>query len=132
MSRQGQQNASALGKAFEDAKIHPAFIYCSPSLRFYFAKNAFYKSVFRCVETASNIAKSMTTRPKLRIEPGLFDYMGFYMEKLPIFMTLDEMHDAEFDVDRGYKPLLSTINLIRQRSETPEGFYDRVDEIFTR
>ncbi|KAI6190282.1 putative ubiquitin associated and SH3 domain-containing protein A [Aphelenchoides bicaudatus] len=114
----GQSTAAKLGKSIDDVKIQPAFIYCSPALR--------------CIETANHMLKSLRTKIKIRIEPGLFDWLGFYMDKLPVFMSTQELQDAGFEIDHNYKSILSIEKLLRNRGETSENFYNRISNVTSR
>lgn len=118
ITRRGQADSLACGKSIDQAKVQPSFIYCSPSLR--------------CIETANTIRRSLSSKPEIRIEPGLFDWMGFYMDTLPNWMTKEELKNAEFEIDSGYKPIISTEKLARSRKETNEEFYRRIEVVLGR
>ncbi|KAI1709124.1 histidine phosphatase superfamily (branch 1) domain-containing protein [Ditylenchus destructor] len=95
-------------------------IYCSPSLR--------------CVQTGAVIhseLKRMGVKnvPLMKIEPALFDYMGWYMDGLPLLLTNKEMILAGFPIEMHYKPIIDKDQLMRSRKEETFGkYYSRSEE----
>lgn len=42
---------------------------------------------------------------RIRIEPTLFEFTGFYPNGQPKFATPQELCDASFNIDRNYVPV---------------------------
>ena len=43
--------------------------------------------------------------PVIRIEPGLFEWLGWYKNGLPNFMTAEQLHTQRYPVDLTYRPV---------------------------
>ena len=67
----GEMMARFLGEALVDANQTLGHVYCSPSLR--------------CVQTANGILKGLGVQDKtpITIEPGLFEWLAWYIITLP-------------------------------------------------
>jgi ubiquitin-associated SH3 domain-containing protein len=78
------------------------------------------------------LLQGLSAKPKIRIEPGLYDWLGFFMDKLPVFMSTQELQNSDFDIDHNYKPIVSTESLLRHREETSEEFYRRINNVTNR
>lgn len=87
-------------------------MYCSPA--------------FRCVQTCDAVLKGYAKRDeiKIKIEPGLFEWMVWYPDQLPSFMTPEEYSQAGYNVDLSYKPFVSADELL-DTPESCEQFYLR-------
>ena len=61
------------------------------------------------------------------LEPGLFEWLGWYLAGVPKFMTSQEFRDAGLPVCLTYTPIwpLSRYNV----QETTEQFYDRCYQV---
>ena len=66
------------------------------------------------------IAESMP----INIEPGLFEWLAWYANGVPTWMSNEELIEAGFNIDTEYKPLMSAAEVLKL-SETCEQFYDR-------
>ncbi|ESO06362.1 hypothetical protein HELRODRAFT_186383 [Helobdella robusta] len=106
---QGHFQARLLGEAMYEKEIEISHVYASPSLR--------------CVETASSILEGMKLDKEINIEPGLFEWLSWYQESLPDFMSLAELRDAGYPVNQSYKPVWSVSKF--NTNETVEHFYER-------
>lgn len=62
-------------------------------------------------------------RLPVRIEPLLFEWLGWYSGKLPNFLSSEALHELGYNVDRNYQPLSSFDQLDLQES-VPQ-FYAR-------
>lgn len=71
--------------------VEVSHAFCSPSLR--------------CVQTAQEILKELylTHEVPIRIETGLFEWMTWFREVQPTFMTKEEMVDFGVNVDTHYQ-----------------------------
>lgn len=68
-------------------------------------------------------------RVKIRVEPGLFEFLGWYERGLPSFFTPTEMNindDEEinlYNIDKNYRPIISLEKLSRDEKYTD--YYNR-------
>lgn len=67
---------------------------------------------------------------KINIEPGLFEYLGWYRKEFPVFLTLDECFKAHIEINRDYKPAV-TVQELQQLapSETVATYYERSSQV---
>lgn len=88
-------------------------VFCSPS--------------YRCVQTCTAILEEMGLREKISIcvEPGLFEWLAWYQDGLPDWMTPEELIAGGYNVNLDYVPILSVKQLEKELSENLEGFYKR-------
>ena len=105
----GHWQAATVGAAFAGHSI--TAVYCSPALR--------------CVQTAEEVVRAagMTSRKGwkgIRIEPGLFEWMGWY-SACPAFLTPRQLKDNAFSIDVDYQPLSEYPPL----QETQQNWYVR-------
>ncbi|XP_020041436.2 ubiquitin-associated and SH3 domain-containing protein A isoform X1 [Castor canadensis] len=123
------------GEALLDSGIRVTAVFASPALR--------------CVQTAKHILeeqripgppsrKDRGTREqnwrdqelklerklKIRVEPGIFEWMKWEASKTtPAFMTLEELKEANFNVDPEYRPAIPSSSLMP--AESYEDYVDR-------
>lgn len=113
----GASQARLTGEALAANDCFAQYCYSSPSLR--------------CIQTAHNILQGMGLegRVKIRIEPGLFEFLGWYERGLPAFFNPSEMivHEDEetnlFHIDKNYRPIISLDKL--SRDEKYLDYYNR-------
>eukprot|EP00095_Tigriopus_kingsejongensis_P011256 maker-scaffold708_size108518-snap-gene-0.14 protein:Tk11256 transcript:maker-scaffold708_size108518-snap-gene-0.14-mRNA-1 annotation:"protein ubash3a homolog isoform x2" len=112
LSRVGVMQARLLGEALKEAKVNFAHAYCSPSLR--------------CVETCHHILEGMglTHDIRLNLEYGLFEWLAWYQNAMPDLMTPEEFSNLGYNVEMGYKPFISSLEL-QDTDETCEEYYSR-------
>ena len=101
-----------VGNALKDVEVPIDHVYPSPSLR--------------CLQTATGIVQGLGLQRKLHVEPGLFEWLGWYKTGLPVFMNNEELVSAGFNIDATYEPVwpVSRYNL----DEDIDGYYDRCHE----
>ncbi|XP_074640744.1 ecdysteroid-phosphate phosphatase-like isoform X2 [Tubulanus polymorphus] len=88
----GKFQALNTGEYMKHIGIKIDCIYTSPSLR--------------CIETSAKFLEGYgATDLPLRVEPGLFEWLGWYKPTIPEFLTLDELMDNGFKVNRSYEPV---------------------------
>lgn len=110
LTRIGLFQASLTGEAMNSCGMQFDHVFCSPSLR--------------CVETCTNVLKaSNQAHLKLHIEPGLFEWCGWYRNGMPAWMTPLELAHCGFNVSQDYKPVINALAL--NTSETSEEYYMR-------
>lgn len=86
-------------------------VFCSPS--------------FRCIQTCNAFLEALNQKDlKIKIEPGLFEWLVWYPECLPDWMTAEELINAGYNIDETYQPFVSEKEL-RDSKETCEQFYLR-------
>lgn len=112
LSRIGVMQARLVGEALRKAKVKFSHAYCSPSLR--------------CVETCHHILEGMglAKEIKMNLECGLFEWLGWYQNAMPDFMTPEEMNDAGYNIELSYKPFISLLQL-QDTEESCEEHYSR-------
>ncbi|RNA26732.1 Ubiquitin-associated and SH3 domain-containing B [Brachionus plicatilis] len=60
---------------------------------------------------------------KIRIEPSIFEFLGWYDKGLPYFVNTESLVAFGFNIDTNYKPLLSLERL--QQDENYTDYYQR-------
>jgi len=108
----GETVARCLGEALHDAGQTLSHVYSSPSLR--------------CVQTANGILKGLGVQDKtpITIEPGLFEWLAWYQDSMPTFMSPMELEEAGFRLRRDHQPVIDFSEL-RDRKESSEQYYAR-------
>jgi ubiquitin-associated and SH3 domain-containing protein len=130
LTRVGELQATLVGEAMREANVQIHHVYCSPSLR--------------CIQTCTQILKGTSCLPLLNlsdskihiviglqidsmpinIEPGLFEWLGWYPENMPDWLTDKEIQEAGFRINTNYKRIVSTEELQAGR-ESCEEYYLR-------
>ena len=80
-----------------------AAVFCSPALR--------------CVQTAASLLSQVPSAPPIRVEPGLFETVGWY-ESLPELLSVAELAEAGYPVQPSYRPLMGLAELETLARET--------------
>ena len=84
-----------------------------------------------------NVGMGIEDRVKIRVEPGLFEFLGWYERGLPSFFNSSEltMNDgggdddddgagmSMFNIDKSYRPIISLAKL--SRDEKYIDYYNR-------
>lgn len=63
-------------------------------------------------------------RIKIRIEPGLYEWLGFFSD-VPEWCSTTEILNNKFNIDIDYIPLMTRENLRKELNETIEDHYER-------
>jgi len=76
----------------------------------------------RCI-----LSPGLGVEREVNLEPGLFEWLGWYLAGVPKFMTSQEFRDAGLPVCAMYSPVwpMSKYNI----QETTEQFYDRCYQV---
>jgi len=115
LTAMGCVQARLVGEAMlaAGAEASVAYAYSSPSLR--------------CVQTCHHILTGMGLQDKVTIslEPGLFEWLAWYQNAMPDWMTPEELSEAGFNVDLRYKPYISADELRDSPQESCEEYYTR-------
>lgn len=61
---------------------------------------------------------------KIRIEPGLYEWLGFYSD-IPDWCSTSELLNKNFNIDEDYEPLTIRENLRKDLNESVEDHYER-------
>uniref|UniRef100_A0A7M6DRC6 SH3 domain-containing protein n=1 Tax=Clytia hemisphaerica TaxID=252671 RepID=A0A7M6DRC6_9CNID len=110
ISEIGTFQAKLIGEALRAKGVTFTQVFCSPSLR--------------CIQTASSVLEGlMDTRLKIKVEPALFEWMAWCRNTLPKFMTVEELADYGFNVDRTYHQFYSLAQF---------NLYEKTDEYYYR
>ncbi|XP_065224414.1 ecdysteroid-phosphate phosphatase-like [Planococcus citri] len=113
----GLLEAKLTGEALGLDGITVKYAYCSPALR--------------CVQTCHSLLTGMGISDKLpiRIEPGLFEWLTWYTNYYPEFMTDDELIAAGYDIDKTYEPFMTRDELKTHLKENCDQYYSRNFEV---
>lgn len=60
----------------------------------------------------------------LNIEPGLFEWLAWYHDSMPKWLTVHELAEAGFNINPHYEPLIRPEDL-QDPQESCEKFYGR-------
>ncbi|XP_014678843.1 PREDICTED: protein UBASH3A homolog [Priapulus caudatus] len=87
--------------------------------------HAYVSPSLRCVQTADALLRALGVRDRvpLRVEPALFEWMGWYKARRATFMTPAEFADAGYNVDVAYCALVDERQLAT--AETLADYYAR-------
>lgn len=89
---------------------------------------AYTSPAFRCIQTCHAMLEGMQLQQtvKIRIEPALFEWCGWYPGPIPDFCDIDELVKYGFNIDTDYVPLIRAAELsIQHKNETIGEFYTR-------
>uniref|UniRef100_A0A1I8A4H2 Protein UBASH3A-like protein n=1 Tax=Steinernema glaseri TaxID=37863 RepID=A0A1I8A4H2_9BILA len=110
----GYLQSKITGRAFRDYGVTIDCIYASPALR--------------CVQTAVGILKGMSNdKIKLRIEPGLFEWMQWCKSGRPMWMSTRELLAAGYPIDADYQPVMKDVDL--NLDESLNAYYRRSHDV---
>ncbi|KAH7724974.1 ubiquitin associated and SH3 domain-containing protein B [Aphelenchoides avenae] len=116
----GSLSAQLIGRAFGQRHLPIHSVFSSPSLR--------------CVETAKALlsALSQKRKPRICIEPGLFEPLHFHwQDKRPNFVAPDDLLRHEFPVEAEYTPVYTAekMNDMLFGEKTVDDMYSRVSRV---
>ncbi|XP_054737234.1 ecdysteroid-phosphate phosphatase isoform X1 [Anastrepha obliqua] len=116
----GLYQAKLTGEALLESNVCIDHVYCSPA--------------YRCVQTCTSTLEGLQSRHKFKIklEPGLFEWMAWYPEGVPDWLSKSELLEADYNVDTNYQPFMSADVLNDCIKETTEEFYTRNYEIMRK
>uniref|UniRef100_A0A5K3EJS1 Phosphoglycerate mutase family protein n=1 Tax=Mesocestoides corti TaxID=53468 RepID=A0A5K3EJS1_MESCO len=114
LTQVGMFVAASCGRALAEAGIRFSACYASPALR--------------CVQTACQLLHAADhSNLAVRIEPFLFEWLGWYSGKLPNFLSPSILSEMGYNVDTGYRSVSSTEQLDLQESVSQ--FYARSTQL---
>jgi ubiquitin-associated and SH3 domain-containing protein len=120
LTKVGEFQAHLVGTELKKNNVNFTSVYVSPA--------------YRCLKTAQCILKAMDYELPMKVEYGLFEWLGFclrYKTGFPKFMSIDEMKKS-FNIDMTYEPLMSCDDLEKQIEETFEDLYNRNSSIMRK
>lgn len=108
----GIYQATLLGESLKESKAKIHSVFCSPSLR--------------CVQTCDAVLKGLGIAKKVQIniEPGLFEWLVWYPDSIPEWLTIEELLAAGYNICKDYKPFVS-VDELEDGRESCEQFYHR-------
>ncbi|XP_030370891.1 protein UBASH3A homolog [Scaptodrosophila lebanonensis] len=113
----GLFQARLTGEALLEAQVQIDHVYCSPS--------------YRCVQTCTSALEglNLSGEHKIKLEPGLFEWMAWYPSGVPDWLSKNELKEAKYNIDLDYKPIQPAGNLTSQLKESTEEFYTRNHDV---
>ncbi|XP_033334834.1 ecdysteroid phosphate phosphatase [Megalopta genalis] len=112
----GEMQASLIGEAMKSSSIKIDVVFTSPSLR--------------CIQTLAHILKGFDSNIPMKIEPGLIEWLAWYPNGIPVWMTSDELIKAGFNIDKSYEPVIKAKEL--PLKENAAQYYERSYELIKR
>ncbi|KAH8024403.1 hypothetical protein HPB51_022887 [Rhipicephalus microplus] len=107
----GLYQATLTGNAMCESGVTFSHVFSSPSLR--------------CIQTCTNILTALHFDDMLiNVEPGLFEWLAWYPEGTPAWMTPAELKEHGFHINLDYKPLIETEEL-KHKKESVDQYYVR-------
>ncbi|XP_016995493.2 ecdysteroid-phosphate phosphatase isoform X2 [Drosophila takahashii] len=113
----GVYQANLIGQALFEAQVQIDHVYCSPS--------------YRCIQTCTSALEGLqlTGKHKIKLEPGLFEWMAWYPSGVPDWLNKNELVEAKYDVDLDYEPVQPGSDLTVRLKESTEQFYERNHDV---
>ncbi|CAL7940728.1 unnamed protein product [Xylocopa violacea] len=112
----GEVQASLVGEAMKSSSIKIDVAFTSPSLR--------------CIQTLTHILKGLDLNIPMKIEPGLIEWLAWYPNGVPVWMTSEELIKAGFNIDKNYDPVIKAKEL--PLKENAAQYYERSYELIKR
>nr|XP_050854220.1 protein UBASH3A homolog [Vespula vulgaris] len=109
----GEVQAGLVGEAMKSSNIKIDVAFTSPSLR--------------CVQTLAHILKGLDLDIPMKIEPGLIEWLAWYPNGIPVWMTSEELINAGFNVDKNYSQIIQAKDL--PLKENAAQYYERSYEL---
>lgn len=114
----GVHQARLTGDMMRDINVDIGVAYTSPS----------YRAIQTCHALLEGLNLHRTV--KMRIEPGLFEWCGWYPGPIPEFCTSDNLVEFGLNVDTDYVPLVSVAELsTKHKNESIAEFYRRNHDV---
>lgn len=112
LTKIGTYQATLVGEGLKESGTIIHHVYCSPALR--------------CVQTCDAVLRGLGKHQELqiKIEPGLFEWLAWYPDQPPDWMSGEELIEEGFNIDLDYMPVIERGDII-QTMESCEQFYLR-------
>ncbi|XP_058813195.1 ecdysteroid-phosphate phosphatase isoform X2 [Topomyia yanbarensis] len=113
LTNMGRYQGRLTGEAMKDAGVRIDHVYSSPS--------------FRCIQTTTAILEGLGLKEShpIHVEPGLFEWLAWYQDGVPEWMSNEELIAADYNVVMDYGSLSKIEDLKEQLQENLEEFYQR-------
>ncbi|XP_034663696.1 protein UBASH3A homolog isoform X3 [Drosophila subobscura] len=113
----GVFQANLIGQALLEANVQVDHVYCSPS--------------YRCIQTCTSALEGLQQggQHKIKLEPGLFEWMAWYPSGIPDWLTKSELIEAKYNIDLEYEPVQPSGELTASLKESTEQFYTRNHDV---
>ncbi|CAL1283704.1 unnamed protein product [Larinioides sclopetarius] len=72
----------------------------------------------------ATLTASEQTHLPINIEPGLFEWLSWYRDGMPKWMSVEELKNYGFNVSMDYEPILAPLDLMNIK-ESSEEYYNR-------
>ncbi|KRZ96884.1 Protein UBASH3A -like protein [Trichinella sp. T8] len=117
LTEMGYVTSQMIGRGAKLSNVHFDAIYCSPALR--------------CIHSAHGILKAFPkSEMQIRIEPGLFEYMGMNRDSKLNFVSGEEISIQGYEIDLDYTPMITPETIGEQyRNENIDDFYQRISDV---
>lgn len=110
----GLLQAKLIGRALKRANVsNIRAVYCSPS--------------YRCIQTCHGVLEGLELNHQvpINIEPGLFEFLQWYQDELPDFLSPDHLKESGFNVNTTYQPYVPVTAFKDLVTENLTEFYQR-------
>lgn len=71
------------------------------------------------------LGSGISEKIPIRIEPALFEWLIWYVNNYPDWMSDNELIAAGYNIDKLYKPIISRDDLQNNMKETCDQYYSR-------
>ncbi|XP_041379415.1 protein UBASH3A homolog [Gigantopelta aegis] len=105
----GKVQAYITGDGLKCGSVQISHVYSSPSLR--------------CVQTAHEVVKGIGCSALIRVEPTLFEWLGWYKPNVPKWISVEKLASFGYNVDPSYTPFMDIRNL--NTDESHQEYYAR-------
>lgn len=112
----GETQANLVGEAMKSANIKIDVAFASPLLR--------------CVQTLTHILKGLESDVPIKLEPGFIEWLAWYPNGLPDWMTSEELTKAGFNMDVDYDPIIKAKEL--PSKENAAQYYERSYQVIQK
>ncbi|KAK8787402.1 hypothetical protein V5799_022820 [Amblyomma americanum] len=107
----GLYQATLTGNAMSESGVTFSHVFSSPSLR--------------CIQTCTNMLTALHFDDVLiNVEPGLFEWLAWYPEGTPAWMSPAELKELGFHINVDYKPIIEADEL-KHKKESVDQYYMR-------
>lgn len=127
----GHFQAKLIGESIKDKNVKIDIVYSSPAYRCVQTADSVLKSKYypNFIDTTTNVCLYLGMGVKdsvpIRIEPGLFEWLGFLHQNFPPYFTPEQLQSQGFNIDIAYKPHLTCDQLRERLDETVTKLYER-------
>ncbi|VDP08096.1 unnamed protein product [Soboliphyme baturini] len=116
----GYAMAQLIGRGAKLSNVKVDYIYSSPAMS--------------CLQTAHGFLKSFPkSKLKIRVEPGLFDFMAWYRATNMGWLTVQQLVNNSYEVDESYVPIMTSDEVFDKASnESIVEYYQRSAKVINK